>query len=279
MAGYYFSPGSRFLIKDTEFLVRKELELDYELENLNYQQIELWRKDELLKHWWDGTLVFRINEAEKKYVRVQNLDDLDEKSKNEAIRRYKILEPVIKGEILPSEIKGYIEALNGHVKKSAFYEWKKRWESTEDIRALVAFKPGPKGARISKEKQDILDGAIKHYLENYVYDGLDYTYEDIFSECALRIDEENLNKEEHEKLTYVSRSKVRRRFMELVDIYKLDLPKKGTVLSKLKRDGSKEEVIASRPLQRVEIDWTPVDLMLVDPADLKAKRPNKISAN
>lgn len=278
MAGYYFSPGSRFLIKDNEFLLRKELEDDYELENLNYQQIELWRKDELLKHWWDGTLVFRINEAEKKYVRVQNLNDLDEKSKNEAIRRYKILEPVIKGEILPSEIKGYIEELNGQVKKSAFYEWKKRWESTEDIRALVAFKPGPKGPRLSKEKLEILDGAINHYLENYAYEGLEYTYEDIFSECVLRIDDENLNKEAHEKLTYVSRSKVRRRFMELVDIYKLDLPKKGTVLAKLKRDGSKEEVIATRPLQRVEIDWTPVDLMLIDPTDLKAKRPNLIYA-
>lgn len=279
MTGYYFSPGSRFLIKDNEFLVRKELEVDYELENLNYQQIELWRKDDLLKHWWDGTLVFRINEAEKNYIRVQNLNDLDEKSKNEAIRRYKILEPVIKGEILPSEIKGYIEGLNGQVKKSAFYEWKKRWENTEDIRALVAFKPGPKGPRISKEKLAILDGAINHYLENYVYEGLDYTYEDIFSECALRIDEENLNREEaHEKLTYVSRSKVRRRFMELVDIYKMDLPKKGTVLAKLKRDGAKKEVVATRPLQRVEIDWTPVDLMLVDPADLKAKRPNLIYA-
>ncbi|MFC0414162.1 Mu transposase C-terminal domain-containing protein [Cytobacillus solani] len=278
MSGYYFSPGSRFLIKDNEFIVRKELEVDYELENLNYQQIELWRKDDLLKHWWDGTLVFRINEAEKKYIRVQNFNDLDEKSKNEAIRRYKILEPVIKGEISPSEIKSYIEGLNGQVKKSAFYEWKKRWESTEDIRALVAFKSGPKGPRISKEKQEILDGAINHYLENYIYEGLDYTYEDIFSECALRIDEENLNKEAHEKLTYVSRSKVRRRFMELVDIYKMDLPKKGTVLAKLKRDGTKKEVIATRPLQRVEIDWTPVDLMLVDPADLKAKRPNLIYA-
>ncbi|GAE47624.1 transposase [Mesobacillus boroniphilus JCM 21738] len=102
--------------------------------------------------------------------------------------------------------------------------------------------------------------------------------EDIHSELCLRIDEENVNRDESEKLKYVSQSKVRRRFMELVDIYKVDLPKKGTVLAKLKRDGVKEEVIATRPLQRVEIDWTPVDLMLIDPSDLKAKRPNLIYA-
>lgn len=278
MGGYYFSAGSRFLIRDNEYLVRKELEKDYELENLNYQQIELWKKDELLKLWWEGTLIFRIKEEEKNYIRVQNLDDLDEKSKNEAIKRYKILEPVIKGNILPSEIKGYLNSLNGQVKKSAFYEWKKRWECTEDIRALVAFRSGPKGPKISEDIQKILDGAIEHYLEHYVYEGLNYTIEDIHSEFALRIDEENLNRDELEKLNYVSRSKVRRRFMELVDIYKVDLPKKGSVLAKLKRDGVKEEVVATRPLQRVEIDWTPVDLMLIDPADLKPKRPNLIYA-
>ena len=278
MAGYYFSPGSRFLIKDNEYLVRKELERDYELENLNYQQTELWTKDELLRLWWEGNLVFRIKEEDKKYILAQNFDDLDEKSKNEAIRRYKALEPVIKGDVLPSEIKEYLNSLNGEVKKSAFYEWKKRWESTEDIRALVSFKSGPKGPRIPEDTRQIMDGAINHYLENYVYEGLHYTMEDIHSELCLRIDEENVNRDESEKLKYVSQSKVRRRFMELVDIYKVDLPKKGTVLAKLKRDGVKEEVIATRPLQRVEIDWTPVDLMLIDPSDLKARRPNLIYA-
>lgn len=226
MAGYYFSPGSRFLIKDNEYLVRKELERDYELENLNYQQIELWTKDELLRLWWEGNLVFRIKEEDKQYIRAQNFDDLDEKSKNEAIRRYKALEPVIKGDVLSSEIKEYLNSLNGEVKKSAFYEWKKRWESTEDIRALVSFRSGPKGPRIPEDTRQIMDGAINHYLENYVYEGLHYTMEDIHSELCLRIDEENVNRDESEKLKYVSQSKVRRRFMELVDIYKVDLPKK-----------------------------------------------------
>lgn len=278
MGGYYFSGGSRFLIKGNEYLVRKELEKDYELENLKYSEIELWAKDELLSLWWDGSLIFARNEEEESFIHVDNFQDLDEKSKNEAIRRYKLLEPVIKGEVLPSEIKDYLKTIDGQVKKSAFYEWKKRWERTEDIRALVALRSGPKGSRIPKDVSEILDGAIDHYLENYAYQGLKYTMEDIYSEFTLRIDEENFNRENEELLKYVSRSKLRRRFMELVDIYKIDLPKKGSVLAKLKRDGSKEEVIATRPLQRVEIDWTPVDVMLIDPSDLKPKRPNLIYA-
>lgn len=278
MAGYSFTPGSRFLIRDNEYLIRKEIQQDIEMENLNYKQIELWKKDELLKLWWEGTLVFRKKEVEEEYIRIQNVNDLCENSKNEAIRRYKILEPVIKGEVLPSEIKDYIHSLNGEVKKSAFYEWKKRWEATEDIRGLVAFKSGPKGPRISQEVLDILDGAINHYLDNYAYEGLKYTMEDIYSEFTLRVDEENQCRESLQKLSYVSRSKVRRRFMELVDIYKVDLPKTGRVLAQLKRDGVKEEVVTTRPLQRVEIDWTSVDLMMIDPADLKPKRPSLIYA-
>lgn len=272
MAGYYFTAGTRFLIDDTEYLVRKETGMDCEVENLNYKKKEIWSNNELLKLWWEGSLIFRINPDEDTYIKTNNLEDLDEKLKNEALRRFRILKPVIKGEVLPSEIKSYIESLGGVVKKTAFYEWKKRWERTEDIRALVAFKSGPKGPRINEEVREILDSAINWYLDEYVYKGLYFTLEDIYSEFTYRIDEENLTREENKKLRYASQSTLRRRLMELIDPHKVDLPKKGSVLAKLKRDGSKAEVVATRPLQRVEIDWTPVDVMLIDPSDLKPKR-------
>jgi putative transposase len=274
MSGYYFNVGARFLINDNEYLVRRELDFDYEIENLDYKKIELRRKTDLLTLWLEGTLLFRVNKDEENLIRVQNLDDLDEKAKKEAVRRFNILKPVIKGEVLPSEIKPYLESLGGAVKKSAFYEWKQRWEKAEDIRALVSFKPGPKKARTQERTLKILDESIEYYL----YSDGKFTLEDMFSEFRLRIDEDNINRKEEEKLDYVSRSTLRRRKEEIIDIYKLDKEKYGTVLAKLKRDGSKQEVIATRPLQRVEIDWTPVDVMLIDPSDLKPKRPNLIYA-
>ncbi|MCH1627417.1 transposase family protein [Fredinandcohnia quinoae] len=274
MAGYYFDVGSKFMINDNEYMVRREFELDYEVENLNYKKIELIRKNELLNLWWKGTLMFRINNEEENLMKIHNLNDLDDKSKKEAIERFKILEPVINGEILPSEIKTYLNSLGDRVKLSTFYEWKKNWDKTEDLRSLVSKKTGPKGARTQGKVLEILDEAIEYYLSS---DGK-FTLEDMYSEFTLRIDQENINREAHEKLEYVSRSKLRRRKMELIDIYKQDKEKYGTVLAKLKRDGTKEEVLATRPLQRVEIDWTTVDVMLIDPSNLKPKRPNLIYA-
>jgi putative transposase len=276
MSGYNFEVGARFLINDTEFMVRKELENDFEIENMHYNKIEIRRKRELLNLWFQGTLLFRKTQDEEQFIKIDNLTDLKLNSKNEAIKRYKILEPVIKGEVLPSEIKGYLESLGGKVKKSAFYEWKRRWEKTGDIRSLVPFSPGPKGSRIKGQTLQVLDEAIEFCL----YSDGKSTIEDMYSEFCLRIDDENIIKAKNneEKLEYVSRSKVRRRKMEIIDIYRLDKEKYGGVLAKLKRDGSKEEVIATRPLQRVEIDWTTIDVMLVDPLDLKPKRPYFICA-
>ncbi|MEK5440808.1 Mu transposase C-terminal domain-containing protein [Fredinandcohnia sp. FSL W7-1320] len=274
MGGYYFHVGTRFLMNDNEYLVRRELDLDYEIENLNYKKVEIIRKQELLHLWWNGSLLFRIvNEEENEnLLKIHNLNDLDEKSKKTAFERYRILEPVIKGEVLPSELESYLTSRN--VAKSTFYDWKKLWAKTEDLRSLVPKKPGPKSSRTKGRVLKILDEVI----ESSLYADGKITLEDIRSEFILRIEEENKLREENEKLGYVSLSKVRRRKEEIIDIFRLDKEKYGNVLAKLKRDGSMEEVLATRPLQRVEIDWTTVDVMLIDPADLKPKRPYLIYA-
>jgi putative transposase len=276
MSGYNFSTGTRFLIKGNEYKVRRELEIDIEIESLDYNKIEIRRKNELLNLWYQGTLIFRKNAQEEEYIKVESLDDVSENVKQEVLRRYKILEPIIRGDVLASEVKTYLESLGNTVKKSAFYEWKKRWEKTEDIRALAPLKTGPKGIRINRESLKILDEVIEQLL----YSDGKTTIEDIYSEHCLRIDEENEIKimRNESKLEYISRSTIRRRKMEIIDIYRLDKEKYGSVLAKLKNKGSSKEVIVKRPLQRVEIDWTTIDVMLIDPADLKPKRPYLIYA-
>ncbi|WP_059172004.1 Mu transposase C-terminal domain-containing protein [Bacillus sp. FJAT-27445] len=276
MAGHYFRTGTRFLINDNEYVVRREIEdIDCEIENLSYKKIEVRRKHDLLSLWREGQLIFRVNEEIENLIKIQNINDVDEKLKNEAFERFNILAPVLNGDISPSEIPLYLTSLGDRVKRSAFYDWKSRWDKTEDIRSLVPIKPGPKGSRMESDLLEILDASIKFYLDS---DGK-HTIEDIYSEFILRINEENLIKgTDEKKLPYVSRSTVRRRKMKLINIFEQDKEKYGNILAKLKRDGVKKEVIAKRPLQRVEIDWTTVNVMLIDPVDLKAKRPTLIYA-
>src|SRR5690606_24298578 len=228
MAGYYFEVGTKFMINDKEYMVRRDLELDYEVENLNYKKIEIIRKQELLNLWWNGSLLFRVNNEKENenLLIIHNLDDLDESSKSEALERFRILEPVIKGEVLPSEINEYLKSLERKVGKSTFYDWKKDWERNEDIRSLVPKKPGPKGSRTKKRVLKLLNEAI----ENCVYSDGKVTLEDIHSELTCLIDEENKEAvEANEKLEYISPATVRRRKEELIDIYRLDKEKYGTV--------------------------------------------------
>ncbi|MCA1322149.1 Mu transposase C-terminal domain-containing protein [Bacillus tianshenii] len=272
MSAYYFNVGSKFQINENEYLVRRDLGLDYEVENMNYKKIEIRRKEDLLKLWSEGQLLFRINPDDEKFIRVQNLDDLDSDKKEKALERFKVLKPVIEGEILPSEIKNYLQEVG--IKKSTFYDWKKRWDRTGDLRSLISFKRGPKAARLNGSLLKI----VKEVIEEFLYSDGKTTIEDMYSEITLRIEEENINLVEEDKLSYVSRSTIRRCKERIIDIYKLDKEKYGAVLAKLKREGTKEEVVVQRPLQRVEIDWTPVDVMLIDPIDLKPKRPTLIYA-
>lgn len=272
MSDYYFNIGSKFQINDNEYLVRRDLGIDYEIENMNYKNIEIRRKEDLLKLWLEGQLLFRIDPDDKKLIRIQNLDDLDADKKKKALERFKVLKPVIDGEILPNEIKDYLQ--NAGVKKSTFYDWKKRWDRTGDIRSLISFKRGPKAPRLN----DSLLKIVNEVIEEFLYSDGNTTIEDMYSEITLRIEEENITLSEENKLSYVSRSTIRRCKERIIDIYKLDKEKYGSVLAKLKREGTKEEVVVQRPLQRVEIDWTPVDVMLIDPIDLKPKRPTLIYA-
>jgi len=268
-----FVTGTKVLINNNEYLIRKRTNNDFELENLSYNNIEIWSKNELLHHWLDERLIFHID-YDLKSLKECLFEDLDEVDMSEAKRRYKILKPVLDGEVLPSETLEYLASLDEKVGKTQFYEWKKRWNKYNDIRALVPFKRGSKKPRLSVGNLDMVDEVIKEFA----YSGEKYTLEDIYSEYLIRLDDFNEFRDDKEKLKKVSKSKVYQRKIEIIDKYKVDSLKHGTVLAKLMKNGAKSEVNVDRPLQRVEIDWTPVDVMLIDPTDLKPKRPTLIYA-
>jgi len=266
-----FKSGSKILLNNNEYLIRKSINFDdFELENLVYQNIEVWSKDELLNSWVNGNLIFNYNS--NKPVNIKSLEDYGDNDIEIAKRRFEILRPLIEGEILPSEIKNYIHSLNGEVSKTQLYEWKKRFIENNDIRCLVPDKRGPKKSNTDEESLKIIDEVINQFSNT----SEKYTVEDIYSEFLLRIDEINEFRDDSNKLKKVSKSTINRRKIAINDPHKDNIRKYGSVQANLIRDGAKEEVNVDRPLQRIEIDWTPVDVMLIDPLDLKPKRPNLV---
>lgn len=269
MSTFSFVAGTKFLINEDKYMVRKEANETVELENLNYKKTEIWDKDDLLEKWFNEELVFRNEDWSNNEDTLEDFSMLDPESINEAKRRFEILRPVLNGEILPSEIKFYLNSLEPRIGKSAFYEWKKSWEKYGSIRALVKVKPGPKGHSTKEEVLEI----IKDIVDEYRYDGPKFTDEHLFSEFNLRLKEINEFRDDNQKIKGISRVTFYRRRKEVEDQLTLEETRVGKVETDLRRNGSRTEVVATKPLERVEIDWTPADVQLINPTTLKPQRP------
>jgi putative transposase len=267
---YNFEYGSKFLINDSEYIVRREMGDQIEVENLSYKRKEALGKDELLDKWLSKELIFKFKGEEKDKLHFkESFSQLKDDQKEEARRRFNVLEPVIRGEILADEVKSYLDGLN--IGKSQFYVWKKKWDTFQDIRALVPNKSGPTGPR-NKVVYDL----IKNLVGEMCYNGEKFTYTQLYQDLSVRIKEYNEFRLEKDQLPLIDKRTFERQAKTIIEQNRVDASRLGPVATKLRQNGSTKEVYVSRPLQRVEIDWTPVDVMLINPKTGKADRPNLI---
>jgi putative transposase len=269
---FTFGVGMRFLMDDNEYAILNIEGSKIELENISYNKVlQTKTLDELLDKWQKNKLIFKvIREKEKNKNTLEEFSLLPEKKKEEARRRYKILKPVLDGEVLRSEINEYLRKLE--VGRSQFYVWLKKWNEREDIRVLVSSDKGPKKGSRNK----VVVKMIEDIVEGFCYSGEDHTDVSLHAELARRIKETNELREEKDKINNISITQFRREKKKLIDQYRVDQAKLGSIEAKRRKVGTTKEVIATRPLERVEIDWTPAHIMLINPATGKAERPTFI---
>lgn len=269
-AMYDFQYGTKFLIKDTEYIVKRVMENEIKVENLSYKRTEDLSIDDLLDQWSNNELIFRFkgDETDKKLFN-ESFSLLPEDKKNKARRRFKILEPVIQGEILPNEVDNYLENLN--VGRSQFYVWKKKWDTFQDIRILVPNKPGPKGPR-----NEVVHNFIKDIVNERCYKGEKFTYVQLYQDLLKNIVDYNELRLPEDKISPITKRALERKVKDIIDQNRVEEQRQGPVQTKLHKNGSTKEVYVTRPLQRVEIDWTTVDVMLINPRTGKPDRPTLI---
>lgn len=269
---FTFGVGIRFLMEDNEYEIRKIEGQKVELENLSYNKVLQTKTMEyLLEKWKKNELIFKGNlEKKKNKNTLEEFSLLPEKKKEEARRRYKILKPVLDGEVLRSEINEYLRRLG--VGRTQFYVWKKKWDEMEDIRVLVPNDKGPKSGSRNKEVVKI----IEEVVEEFCYSGENHTDVSLHGELARRIKNINELRTDEDKINNISITQFRREKKKLIDQYRVDQVKLGSVEANRRRVGTTKEVLTTRPLERVEIDWTPAHIMLINPATGKAERPNFI---
>ncbi|WP_068792298.1 Mu transposase C-terminal domain-containing protein [Brevibacillus laterosporus] len=278
MPSYGFSVGQRFMLHDLEYIIKSIEDQSIEVKNSSYDKIQIIQKTVLEKEWAKGKLSFRqeLSSISKERSPTLDLSVLSEAERQETWRRYRILEPVIKGKIPPGKIDNYIDNLsvNERIVRSTFYEWKSLWDRYQDVRYLVPLKRGPKKRRTDERIIEMSRTIINKLL----YSGEKTTDEEMYSELILRIDEYNEFRERDQWIISCSKRTFSRIRKELEDVHKLNKNKYGTQLANLMKNGSTAEVFVTRPLERVELDWTPADVMLIHPRLLKPCRPFIVGA-
>jgi putative transposase len=163
------------------------------------------------------------------------------------------------------------------VSVTSVYRWLGDYTvSGHDIRALVGNSTrqgGKHQTRLEAEVEAII-GAV---IEDRYYVPEKVTIDDIYLEVLLRIAEENQVRHEREKLTPPSRMTIWRRIEALDEAEKL-IAKRGKRLAKQQLRQYGQMDYPTLPLERVEIDHTPLDVIVIDGQDnLPLGRPTLTS--
>jgi putative transposase len=258
-------------------MIRKQMADDVELANLSYDNlIEYFTCKELLAAWVENELIIRreldLESIEEKLT--YDIDLLTEKEKSEAEVRYSILEPILNKQIKPKDYGYYVENLSAEKKEligsvSTLYRFKKRWDTTQDIRSLV-------NSERFRKRDNYTDPTVVAIIKSIINEldkkGQKYSVREITIKMEKQVNSYNETREEEQELLPCSETTVFRIIQKLTDSYEKDKSRHGIVQAKLNRDGSRANVEVERPLERVEIDWTPIDLLIVDTLTSKRKR-------
>lgn len=278
MEGASFVPGLRFRWRDNEYIIRKFFDdSNVEVSNLNYlNQIEIYSMNELLIAWYDDQLIINSEKRGKSAkIKFHDIGLFTVKERQLMEKRYKILEPIINGKIMAASFNNYINSLSVEDKKvigskATLYRWLKRWNETTDKRSLLT------SGKLKKKYYStapVVITIIEELLKQEERTGLKTTIRDKWIEMKMKVAEYNETRDDlMERIQPCSFTTLYRIVQDKTNTYQMEKSRLGKVQAALNQHGVTSAVKVDRPLERVEIDWTPLDILIVDISTLKKKR-------
>lgn len=136
----------------------------------------------------------------------------------------------------------------------SLYRWIKQYQSASSIAGLVEKKRGWKegGSRLTKEQDDVIQRAIKAFYLTKQRASLEQTYREVFRICSM------------EKVDKPSKKAIRLRIDQISEYEQLKRRGQLELARKKFKPTPHSFPNADYPLSVIQIDHTPVDLMLVD---------------
>ncbi|CAG7652906.1 hypothetical protein PAESOLCIP111_06668 [Paenibacillus solanacearum] len=273
MARNRFSYGTKFLLDGMEHVIKRSERNEIVVELVKYKQTKSFPISELEEAFDEERLAFQDITERANKIKL-DLNQLSEKEKASIKIKLDVLKPVIDGGYHKIKLDEYLKTLRDEkgykVSKATFYNWKKIWDRYGDARYLLDLKPGPKVRRTEKEVMN----SLEKIMDDNLYTGEEVIYHQIYRLYKDSIKNVNELRNEDQKQVLRSFQTIWRILKENRDLFRQNAARDGYVAAKLQRDGSKSMTEKpTRPLQRVELDWTPTDIYLVDPKTLERKKP------
>jgi len=199
----------------------------------------------------DITTISNNNNIDSKIPIFNDIDEYTDTEFQEIQKKYMAIKPILSKNITKKEIEEYAKKIDIHY--TTLYRWLKKYRSTGTLLGLL---PKPSGRRRGETRldfatEDIMENVINTYYLSKQKPYIQSVINKIFIECKNR------------KITAPSKNTIRNRIHKLSE-YDV-LKKQGNrSAARTKYEPVPGKFEADYPMQLIEIDHTPVDIILVD---------------
>lgn len=277
MSNMRFIEGVQFSWQGNRFIVRARLARNrVRLENIATGIVHIESSLKLAQALFDGQLRFdNAQEGEEDEVHRQpELSAYPPEAVEEARFKLSIIQPLLSNKLTRAEVKAYVEEQKElypdvRISTTSVYRWKSDYEASGyDLRSLIRKIRDTQQSLLQSEVEAIIASVIDTYLlksQSSPQPQLP-TAKELHQEIVLRVDEANANRSEADAFKAPSRRTIARRVAQQnpVDLYAARYGEKEA-RRKYRQYGQAPH--AKQPLERVEIDHTTLDVILVDDED------------
>lgn len=186
----------------------------------------------------------------------RDLSDISDDDYKEMERRYEAIKPILSGELTRDEIEKHAKKLNVHY--TTLYRWLRKYKSTGTLIGLISKESGrTKGeVRLDYSTEEIIQKVIENYFLTKQRPSAQAVINKVNIECKNR------------NISPPSKNTIRNRIHKITEYERLK--KQGNKsLARTKFEATPGTYTADYPLQTIQIDHTPVDIIIVDDQERK----------
>lgn len=277
MSNIRFIEGVQFAWQGNQFIVRARLAQNrVRLENVETGIVHIESSLKLVQSLFDGQLLFENNyEVEDaETYRQPELSAYPPEDVEEARFKLSIIQPLLENKLTRAEVKAYVEEQKQRypdvrISTTSVYRWKSDYEASGyDLRSLIRKIREAPNSLLQSEVDEIIASVIDAYLLQSGSSAQPQlpSAKEIHQEVVLRVEEVNATRPGTDALKAPSRRTISRRIAQQnpVDLYAARYGEREAS-RKYRQYGRAPQ--AKQPLERVEIDHTILDMILVDDED------------